>query len=162
NATKIAKILNDIFVGRSGTNAETPTNQLAPGTNATASRLDALSAGGAGAPAGGASSSSTSTPAGQSAGSESNSRTSISTAFGPFAERWNPILPHSRMPPSRVIVASFKCSPTLPSAEPALQGGDGLDPPSDRLRGRRRAHTLILTPHATGFPAAESASHRPP
>ena len=89
NATKIAKILNDIFVGRSGTNAETPTNQLAPGTNATASRLDALSAGGAGAPAGGASSSSTSTPAGQSAGSESNSRTSISTAFGSFAERWN-------------------------------------------------------------------------
>ena len=89
NATKIAKILNDIFVGRSGTNAETPANQLAPGTNATASRLDALSAGGAGAPAGGASSSSTSTPAGQSAGSESNSRTSISTAFGSFAERWN-------------------------------------------------------------------------
>ena len=37
------------------------------------------------------------------------------------------ILPHSRMLPSRVIVASFKCSPTIPSAEPALQGGDGLD-----------------------------------
>src|SRR5215469_4577751 len=55
------------------------------------------------------------------------------------------------MLPSRVIVASFKCSPGLPSAQPALQGGDGLDPPSDRLRGRRRAHTLILTPHATGF-----------
>src|SRR5262249_60276669 len=30
------------------------------------------------------------------------------------------ILPHSRMLPSRVIVASFKCSPTLASAEPAL------------------------------------------
>src|SRR5215472_13645955 len=75
---------------------------------------------------------------------------------------WPVILPHSRMLPSRVIVASFKCSPNLPPAEPALQGGDGLDPPSDRLRGRRRAHTLILTPHATGFPAAESASHRTP
>jgi general secretion pathway protein D len=70
NATKIAKILNDIFVGRSGTNAETPANQLAPGTNATASRLDALSAGGAGAPAGGASSSSGGAqPMGQGAGS---------------------------------------------------------------------------------------------
>jgi hypothetical protein len=41
---------------------------------------------------------------------------------------WPVILPHSRMLPSRVIVASFKCSSTLPSAEPALQGGDGLDP----------------------------------
>jgi general secretion pathway protein D len=89
NATKIAKILNDIFVGRSGTSAETPANQLAPGTNATASRLDALSAGGAGAPAGGASSSSASAPAGQSMGSDSNSKASISTAFGSFAERWN-------------------------------------------------------------------------
>jgi general secretion pathway protein D len=89
NATKIAKILSDIFVGRSGTSAETPANQLAPGTNATASRLDALSAGGAGAPAGGASASSTSAPAGQGMGSDSNSKASISTAFGSFAERWN-------------------------------------------------------------------------
>jgi general secretion pathway protein D len=89
NATKIAKILNDIFVGRSGTSAETPANQLAPGTNAAASRLDALSAGGAGAPAGGASASSTSASAGQSMGSDSNSKASISTAFGSFAERWN-------------------------------------------------------------------------
>jgi general secretion pathway protein D len=88
NATKIAKILNDIFVGRSGANAETPANQLAPGANATASRLDALSAGGAGAPAGGASSSSGGAqPTGQSAGSDS--KASISTAFGSFAERWN-------------------------------------------------------------------------
>jgi general secretion pathway protein D len=70
NATKIAKILNDIFVGRSGTNAETPAKELAPGANATASRLDALSAGGAGAPAGGASSSSGGAqPMGQGAGS---------------------------------------------------------------------------------------------
>jgi general secretion pathway protein D len=88
NATKIAKILSDIFVGRSGANPETPANQLAPGTNATASRLDALGAGGA--PAGGASSSSGgSQPMGQGAGSDSNSKASISTAFGSFAERWN-------------------------------------------------------------------------
>jgi general secretion pathway protein D len=89
NATKIAKILSDIFVGRSGTSAETPANQLAPGTSATASRLDALSAGGAGAPAGGASAASSSATAGQSMGSDSNSKASISTAFGSFAERWN-------------------------------------------------------------------------
>jgi general secretion pathway protein D len=88
NATKIAKILNDIFVGKSGTGGETtPTNQLAPGTNAAASRLDALSVGGG---AGGASSSSTSAPPPSTGGgSDSNSRASIQTAFGSFAERWN-------------------------------------------------------------------------
>jgi general secretion pathway protein D len=96
NATKIAKILNDIFVGKSGAGAETgPANQLAPGTNAAASRLDALSVGGGGGGggAGGAgspSSSSTGAPsAGQSGGSDSNSRASIQTAFGSFADRWN-------------------------------------------------------------------------
>src|SRR5262245_4469402 len=41
SATKVAKILNDIFVGRSGT-TDTPTNQLAPNTEAAKSRLDAL------------------------------------------------------------------------------------------------------------------------
>jgi general secretion pathway protein D len=91
NATKIAKILNDIFVGKSGAGAETtPANQLAPGTNAAASRLDALGAGGGGTGAGGASSSSTGAPTtGQSSGSDSNSRASIQTAFGSFADRWN-------------------------------------------------------------------------
>jgi general secretion pathway protein D len=88
NATKIAKILNDIFVGKSGAGGEaTPANQLAPGTNATASRLDALSVGNA---AGGASSSSTSAPPPSTgSGSDSNSRASIQTAFGSFADRWN-------------------------------------------------------------------------
>jgi hypothetical protein len=38
------------------------------------------------------------------------------------------ILPHSGMLPSRLIVASFKCSPTIPSAEPRLAASDGLDP----------------------------------
>ena len=36
------------------------------------------------------------------------------------------------MLPSRLIVASFKCSPTIPSAEPRLAASDGLDPPSVR------------------------------
>jgi general secretion pathway protein D len=93
NATKIAKILNDIFVGKSGAGAETPANQLAPGTNATGSRLDALSGAAGGGGAGGAgspSSSSTGAPSpGQSGGSDSNSRASIQTAFGSFADRWN-------------------------------------------------------------------------
>src|SRR5262249_49859995 len=88
NATKIAKILNDIFVGKSGTSGETaPANQLAPGTNATTSRLDALGVGNA---AGGASSSSTSAPPPSTGGgSDSNSRASIQTAFGSFADRGN-------------------------------------------------------------------------
>jgi general secretion pathway protein D len=93
NAAKIAKILNDIFTGKSGAGAENgPANQLAPGANGTASRLDALSAGGGagGTGAGGGSSSSTSAPSpGQSGGSDSNSRASIQTAFGSFADRWN-------------------------------------------------------------------------
>ena len=71
------------------------------------------------------------------------------------------------MLPSRLIVASFKCSPTLPSAEPRLARSDGLDPavrPPARTAARLSwsGHALILTPHATGFPAVGSASRRTP
>ncbi|WP_244427114.1 type II secretion system secretin GspD [Methyloferula stellata] len=46
NAPKIAKILNDIFVGRgSGATADAAANQVAPGTNAGQSRLDSIGAG---------------------------------------------------------------------------------------------------------------------
>src|SRR6185369_3852274 len=46
NATRVAKILNDIFAGsRSGLTTDTPTNQLAPGTEAAKSRLDSLDRG---------------------------------------------------------------------------------------------------------------------
>ncbi len=45
NAQQVAKILNEIFVGRSGTSAETPANQLAPGGSASQSRLDSLGSG---------------------------------------------------------------------------------------------------------------------
>jgi len=55
------------------------------------------------------------------------------------------ILPHSGMFFSRVIVASFKCSPTIPSAEPRLAGAPASTPPSDRLRGRRPRGGLSLS-----------------
>jgi general secretion pathway protein D len=42
NAAQVAKILNDIFVTRSGTAADAPGNQLAPGTTVAQSRLDSL------------------------------------------------------------------------------------------------------------------------
>jgi general secretion pathway protein D len=47
NATRIAKILSDIFVGRSGGAADTAANQIAPGTGQTQSRLDAINTGSA-------------------------------------------------------------------------------------------------------------------
>jgi general secretion pathway protein D len=45
NAQRVAKILNDIFVGRSGASAETPANQIAPGAAGAQSRLDSLGQG---------------------------------------------------------------------------------------------------------------------
>jgi general secretion pathway protein D len=45
DARQVAKILNDIFVGRSGAAGETPANQIAPGVAATQSRLDSLGGG---------------------------------------------------------------------------------------------------------------------
>jgi general secretion pathway protein D len=45
NARQVAKILNDIFVGRGGGAAETPASQLAPGVAGAQSRLDSLGAG---------------------------------------------------------------------------------------------------------------------
>jgi general secretion pathway protein D len=46
NATKIAKILSDIFAGRSpGSSGSEAASQLAPGANATQSRLDSIASG---------------------------------------------------------------------------------------------------------------------
>jgi general secretion pathway protein D len=46
NAKQVAKILNDIFIGRGGgAAAETPASQLAPGVASAQSRLDSLGAG---------------------------------------------------------------------------------------------------------------------
>jgi len=79
NATRVAKILNDIFAGsRSGMTGDTPTNQLAPGTEAAKSRLDSLDRG-------------KTTTAGKSDGVQSASNrgnnTQISAAFEAFADR---------------------------------------------------------------------------
>ena len=45
SAPKIAAILNNIYVGRSGGTNETPSNQVAPGVNTAQSRLDSLGPG---------------------------------------------------------------------------------------------------------------------
>src|SRR5436190_20020231 len=45
SAPKIAAILNNIYVGRSGGPNETPLNQLAPGVNRGQSRLDSIGPG---------------------------------------------------------------------------------------------------------------------
>jgi general secretion pathway protein D len=55
SAQQAAKILNDIFVGRSGSSAESPAGQIAPGVASTQSRLDSLGTGGLGAGNGNAS-----------------------------------------------------------------------------------------------------------
>jgi len=44
NAVQVAKILNDIFVNKSGSSADTPGSQIAPGSAVAESRLDSLTA----------------------------------------------------------------------------------------------------------------------
>jgi general secretion pathway protein D len=48
NATQVAKILNDIFLQRSGSTADTPGKQIAPGVDSAQSRLDSLDKGSSG------------------------------------------------------------------------------------------------------------------
>jgi general secretion pathway protein D len=48
NAKQVAKILNDIFVQRSGSTSDTPIKQLAPGLDSAQSRLDSLGTGSSG------------------------------------------------------------------------------------------------------------------
>jgi general secretion pathway protein D len=79
SAPKVAKILNDIFAGsRAGATGDTPTNQLAPGTEAAKSRLDSLDQG-------------KTTTAGKSGGAQTASSrgnsTQISAAFEAFSDR---------------------------------------------------------------------------
>jgi general secretion pathway protein D len=81
NATQIAKVLNDIFsTQRSGTTADSPTSQIAPGTNAGESRLDALKS------ARGSGSGSQSGSSSQGA-SKNGTATTIAAAFESFADR---------------------------------------------------------------------------
>jgi general secretion pathway protein D len=78
NATQVAKILNDIFVGqRSGAGADAATKQLAPGVESAQSRLDSLDRG-----------SSSGSAATTASGSSDNRGTSpIAAAFESFSDR---------------------------------------------------------------------------
>jgi general secretion pathway protein D len=80
NATQVAKILNDIFVGRSGAAADGATRQIAPGVESTQSRLDSLDRG---------SSSGGTTTASASGGSDNRSSNPIAAAFESFSDRKN-------------------------------------------------------------------------
>jgi general secretion pathway protein D len=79
NSTQVAKILNDIFVGRSG-GADSAAKQLAPGTDGTQSRLDSL---------GGGSSSNGTTTASASGSSDNRGANPIAAAFESFGDRKN-------------------------------------------------------------------------
>src|SRR5439155_10108271 len=80
NATQVAKILNDIFVGqRSGGTADAVTKQIAPGVESAQSRLDSVDRGSSGG------------SAATSTGGSSDSRgaSSIAAAFESFSDRKN-------------------------------------------------------------------------
>ena len=78
NATQVAKILNDIFVGqRSGGGADAATKQIAPGVESAQSRLDSLDRG--------SSSGSAATTAGGS--SDNRGASPIAAAFESFSDR---------------------------------------------------------------------------
>jgi general secretion pathway protein D len=81
NATQVAKILNDIFVGRSGGGADSATKQLAPGVDGTQSRLDSLDRGG--------SSGGGTTTASAGGSSDNRGANPIAAAFESFADRKN-------------------------------------------------------------------------
>ena len=80
NATQVAKILNDLFVGqRSGGTADAATKQIAPGVESAQSRLDSVDRGSSGG------------SAATSAGSSSDNRSAnpIAAAFDSFSDRKN-------------------------------------------------------------------------
>ena len=80
NATQVAKILNDIFVGqRSGATADGATRQIAPGVDSSQSRLDSLDRG----------SSSGSAGASTGSGSDNHSSNPIAAAFESFSDHKN-------------------------------------------------------------------------
>jgi general secretion pathway protein D len=84
NATRVAKILNDIFVGsRSGTTSDAQASQLAPGSEGTKSKLDSLDRGSS------ATNRSGSTLGTQTASSNSGSNQQFAAAFDAFADRKN-------------------------------------------------------------------------
>jgi len=80
NAVKVAKILNDIFVGsRSGTTSDAQANQLAPGSEGAKSKLDSLDA---------SRTASNSRSGGlQTASANRNGNNPVAAAFDAFADR---------------------------------------------------------------------------
>jgi general secretion pathway protein D len=81
NSTQVAKILNDIFVGRSGAAAaDGATRQIAPGVESTQSRIDSLDRGSSG---------SGTTTASAGGGSDNRGSNPIAAAFDSFSDRKN-------------------------------------------------------------------------
>lgn len=78
NATQVAKILSDIFVGRSGGMADAATKQIAPGVESGQSRLDSIDRGSSGGSAAG--------PAGS---SDNRGANPVAAAFESFSDRKN-------------------------------------------------------------------------
>src|SRR5262245_28625776 len=86
NAVKVAKILNDIFVGsRSGTTSDAQAGQLAPGSEGTKSKLDSLDASrtATNSRSGGG----LQTASSSSSNRNSNSNNSFAAAFDAFSDR---------------------------------------------------------------------------
>jgi general secretion pathway protein D len=82
NATRVAKILNDIFVGsRSGTTSDAQASQLAPGSEGAKSKLDSLDRGSSANNRSGSSSGT------QTASANSSSNQQFAAAFDAFADR---------------------------------------------------------------------------
>jgi general secretion pathway protein D len=78
NATRVAAILNDIFVGRqSAATGDAPANQLAPGTESARSRLDSIDRG----------KSATGKSGGTQSASTNRGNSQIAASFESFAER---------------------------------------------------------------------------
>src|SRR5262245_48135279 len=89
NATRVAKILNDIFVGsRSGTTSDAQASQLAPGSEGSKSKLDSIDQGrsAANSRSGGAQTASSSSLSSSSSSSRSGNQ-SFAAAFDAFADR---------------------------------------------------------------------------
>jgi general secretion pathway protein D len=85
DAKQVAKVLNDIFVGRGGT-PDTPANQIAPGTTTAQSRLDSLSSNSSSGTTGVSATSSSGTGS-SGTGASSRSGNPIAAAFENFSGR---------------------------------------------------------------------------
>lgn len=88
NATKIAKILNDIFVGKgAGAASDSAASQIAPGAGASQSKIDSLSTGSSFGGNSSGSNSGSQNSAGGAQGGGSGGGGQIAAAFGAFGEK---------------------------------------------------------------------------